>query len=77
MTVSDLVERCLTEHREKKITALVDALASIADSGPDNEPKPQKGSDHDVLLAYEDGYADAAYLAAEKARDALADWNSV
>jgi len=69
-----LVDRCLREHRERKIRALVDALESIADSGPDNEPKPQKGSDHDVLLAYEDGYADASYERAETARDALLDW---
>lgn len=43
--VQALVERCLCDHREKKIQALVDALENIADSGPEKEPKPQRGSD--------------------------------
>jgi hypothetical protein len=72
----ELVERCLAEHREKKIQALVDALQNIADAGPEREPKPQRGADHDVLLAWEDGHANACWDLAKKARDALADWEA-
>lgn len=72
--ITALVERCLAERREKKIEALVEALRSIADDGPEKEPRPQKGSDSDVLLAWEDGYAEAAYELAKKARGALGDW---
>jgi len=74
MTETELVQRCLADRREKQIQALVDTLQDIADSGPDKEPHPHKGSDHDVLLAYEDGHADAAHELAKKARAALSDW---
>lgn len=71
-----LIERCLSEHRERKIQALVDALKRIAEEGGDKEPKPQAGADEDVLLAYEDGHADAAWFIGQKAKDALDDWLS-
>ena len=74
MTADELASRCLAELRNKKIQALVDALEDIAENGPEKEPRPQRGSDRDVLLAYEDGYADASYTQAELAREALADW---
>lgn len=74
MTADELAARCLAELREKKVQALVRALRNIADDGPEKEPVTQKGSDEDVLLAYEDGYADASYRMAEMARAALIDW---
>lgn len=69
-----IVSRCLAERTERAIEGLLDTLTTIAESGSEKEPRRQKGADTDPLLAYEDGFADAAYQAAEHAREALACW---
>lgn len=71
-----IVERCLSERREKAVEALLRALQDIASDGPAKKPRPQAGSDRDPLLAYEDGYADASYSAAEAARLAIEAWEA-
>lgn len=74
--LDDLVCRCLAERREAAVQRLVNALESIAADGPEKQPKMQPGADSDVLLAYEDGVAEASFAAADKARRALAAWET-
>jgi hypothetical protein len=62
-------------HRESKaVEALLEALRHIDSIGPEKEPRPQKGSDSDPLLAWEDGHNDGLWEAAKTARDALQAW---
>lgn len=74
--VDALVLRVLAERHDQHVQGLIDALHHIESMGPMEEPKPQKGSDSDPLLAYEDGEADALWRVAEYARDALAEFDA-
>ena len=74
--VDILVRRVLAERHDQHVQGLIDALHHIESMGPTKEPKPQPGSDRDVLLAYEDGEADALWRVAEYARDALAEFDT-
>lgn len=74
--IDTLVRRVLAERHDQHVQGLIDALHHIESMGPTKEPKPQKGSDSDPLLAYEDGEADALWSVAEYARDALAKFDT-